>query len=233
VEQKNGCLYCSEELIYSIKQEKQLCIICKNEFDSNAKCKNGHFICDNCHSLDSNDFIENYCVNNNESINPIEQAIILMKNPKIKAHGPEHHFLFPAVLINSYYNAKKEFSLKKEKLETARKRASSVPGGYCGFYGACGAGVGNGIFISTITNATPLSKIEWKLANLITGITLTSIAQNGGPRCCKRDGFIAITEAVDFVKNNLGIALELPEDLVCDFNKLNKECLTNECKFYK
>ena len=62
MEQKSGCLYCGVELVYSVKPEKQICLVCKNEFDANAKCKNGHFICDNCHSLDSNDFIENYCV---------------------------------------------------------------------------------------------------------------------------------------------------------------------------
>jgi hypothetical protein len=34
-------------------------------------------------------------------------ALNLMKNPQIKMHGPEHHFLVPAVLLAAYYNTQK------------------------------------------------------------------------------------------------------------------------------
>ncbi|VUT25840.1 MAG: hypothetical protein MOIL_01256 [Candidatus Methanolliviera sp. GoM_oil] len=55
-------------------------------------------------------------------------------------------------------------------------------GGFCGYHGDCGAAVGTGIFISLITDATPLSKHEWKLSNLMTAKSLLSIANHGGPR---------------------------------------------------
>ena len=42
-------------------------------------------------------------------------AIEIMKSPMINMHGPEHHFLVPAVLITSYYNIKDE---KKNKIKT-------------------------------------------------------------------------------------------------------------------
>jgi len=39
-----------------------------------------------------------------------------------------------------------------------RGRASKVPGGWCGFYGDCGAAVGNpGMAVSVLTNAKPLT----------------------------------------------------------------------------
>jgi hypothetical protein len=232
MEQKTGCLFCGEELVYTEKSVKEQCFICKKEYETNTKCMNNHFICDGCHSLEALDFIENYCLNNNESINPFEQAFTLMHSSKIKANGPEHHFLVAAVLVNSFYNAKKNFDIKKEKLEIVKTRAGSIPGGYCGFYGNCGAGVANGIFISVITGATPLSKDEWKLANLITGMSLTSIAESGGPRCCKRDSFIAMTEAINFVNKHFRVNMEKPEKLVCEFSKYNKECTTKNCKFF-
>jgi len=49
-----------------------------------------------------------------------------------------------------------------------KKRAEKVLGGFCGLYGGCTAAVGTGIFVSLVTNATPLSEGEWKLTNLTT-----------------------------------------------------------------
>ena len=65
------------------------------------------------------------------------------------------------MLLASYYNIRNEPELKEKKIEDARKRAVNVLGGFCGFYGACGAAVGTGIFISVITEANPLSRDEW------------------------------------------------------------------------
>ena len=114
----------------------------------------------------------------------------------------------------------------------AKKRASQILGGFCGFYGDCGAAVGTGIFMSLVTNATPLSIAEWKLANLITAKSLFTIANHGGPRCCKRNTYLAIMEAVDFLKENLGVNLEVKKGLECEFHDLNNECLRQKCPFY-
>ena len=83
-------------------------------------------------------------------------------------HGPEHHFLVPAVLLSAYYNKKKYSRKKEDKIKEARKRVKKILGGVCGSHGICGATVGTVIFISLITNATPLSEKERKLSNQIT-----------------------------------------------------------------
>jgi hypothetical protein len=163
---------------------------------------------------------------------PLEMALALMRNPAVKMHGPEHHFLVPAVLLSSYYNIKKENSEKERKLKDARKRASNVLGGFCGFYGDCGAAVGTGIFISLVTNSTPLSVEGWRLGNLMTSKSLYAIANYRGPRCCKRNTFLAIREAVKFLKENFNVAMKIKEDIRCEFIDLNKECLKAECPFY-
>ena len=149
-------------------------------------------------------------------------------------HGPEHHFLVPAVLLAAFYN-KAQPGLqaeKKAKIQEARKRAENVKGGFCGFYGACGAAVGTGIFISLVTGATPLSKTEWRLSNRMTSESLRVIAENGGPRCCKRCSFLAITRAIEFARQELNVALSVDQPVVCNFSGLSKECLKNECIFY-
>jgi hypothetical protein len=175
--------------------------------------------------------IEQYCIKS-ESEDPLEMAITLMKNPNVKMHGPEHHFLVPAVLLASYYNLINDDQKKAEKIREARNRAGNLLGGYCGYYGACAAGVGTGVFVSLITGATPLSKHEWKLSNMMTSQSLCSIADVGGPRCCKRTTFLSIIEAVDFLNGNFGVEMNVNRDLKCEFSSLNRECLRDECRFY-
>jgi hypothetical protein len=105
-------------------------------------------------------------------------------------------------------------------------------GGFCGFYGACGAGVGTGIFLSLILKTTPLSGLEWQLCNQITSDSLRVIAESGGPRCCKRDSFLALQTAVVFLKEKLDIILPMREVIQCEFSDKNKECLKTACTYY-
>jgi len=227
---KTNCLVCGSELVYSTKTDKAECYYCKKIYDSNVKCAKGHFICDNCHSLSANELIKQFCINS-QSEDPIEIALTLMRNPQVKMHGPEHHFLVPAVLLSAYYNIKKDEEKKAEKIEEAEKRAKNVLGGFCGYYGDCGAAVGTGIFISLLTGATPLSEHEWKLSNMMTAKSLLSIANAGGPRCCKRTTFLSIIEAIDFLSENFGVK-NMNKNVKCEFSPLNKECLKDSCPFY-
>ena len=228
---KTGCLICGEELVYRKEPAKLECFYCKQACDSNVKCKNGHYVCDSCHSLPAMDLIENYCLSS-KSEDLLELALTLMRNPSVKMHGPEHHYLVPAVLLAAYYNSKKEYGMKATKLRMAKKRASHILGGFCGFYGDCGAAVGTGIFVSLITDANPLSVAEWKLANLATAKSLLTVAEHGGPRCCKRNTYLALMQAVEFLKEKLGVTLKIREGHECEFSDLNSECLRQSCPFY-
>lgn len=230
-EYKKGYFVCGKELVYGGSEALE-CFYCHKTYDSNVKCLDGHFVCDRCHSSSANDLIENFSSTTTLE-DPLEMALILMRSPAVKMHGPEHHFLVPAVLLASYYNIKRDYAEKKLKIKEARKRASNVLGGFCGFYGDCGAAVGTGIFISLITNSTPLSTREWRLSNLMTSKSLHTIAVHGGPRCCKRNTYLAIKEATEFLKENFDISMKVSQDLRCEFNDLNKECLKRECPFYR
>ena len=226
----DGCLICSAELEYLTSQKNMNCSICGKEFESNAACKNGHFVCDSCHHMDGMDYIFTYCLNSS-SINPVEMATAIMLNPNIKMHGPEHHFLVPAVMITAYLNKTGNPESIPDKLKVARSRAKNILGGFCGFYGSCGACMGNGVFMSVILDSTPLSTNEWKLANLLTSESLREVAMHGGPRCCKRDTYLSLEKAVEFVKDNLNTELEASE-ISCGFYHRNKECLIKECPYY-
>jgi hypothetical protein len=157
-------------------------------------------------------------------------ATEIMRSRSVSMHGPEHHFLVPAVLISAYCNKVRE-PRKESMILHARKRAEKVPGGFCGTHGNCGAGVGTGIFISIISGSTPLAKEEWGLSNLMTGKSLVSIAMHGGPRCCKRDTYLAIGESVNFLKEKFDVTLE-SKRITCEFSDNNRECLKTGCLFY-
>ena len=231
-EHKSGCALCGKELLYTGESEELHCVFCSNVFASQARCVNGHFVCDACHSLSANDLIERFTIAS-DSKDPLDTAITLMKSPSVKMHRPEHHFLVPAVLLSAFYNASGRAGEKEARIKKARQRAEHVLGGFCGFYGACGAAVGTGIFVSVMTDATPLSHGEWRQANLMTARSLGAIADAGGPRCCKRDSFLAIIETLTFVKDQFHVEMgSSPAEVKCGFFHLNKECKKAACRFY-
>ncbi len=228
----NECIVCGSVLEYSVSTTKKRCVYCDAEYDANAECSNGHYVCDICHSSEAADVIMQYCISTHEQ-DPIYSAQILMKHPSVKMHGPEHHFLVPAVLIAAYYSVQNELSSEGiiKKLTEARNRAKNVLGGFCGFYGTCGAAIGVGIFISLITNATPVSEESWKLANLATAQALEKIAVHGGPRCCKRDTFLALQSACTFLKRYFNVTL-IQHHITCTFFRRNTQCRQTECIYY-
>ncbi len=228
---KTGCLICGSELVYHATIESRECFYCKQSHESNSACTAGHYVCDSCHSLSAIKLIRQFC-NSTELTDPIQMALILMQHPAVKMHGPEHHFLVPAVLLAAYYNLKGDSASKRENIAEAEIRAKNVLGGFCGFYGNCGAAVGTGIFLSLITDATPLSTGSWRLSNMMTARALMSIALHGGPRCCKRNTHLAIIEAAQFLKENLNLQMNVSSKIECQFSPLNKECLKKECPFY-
>jgi hypothetical protein len=230
MEFNQGCVICGVDLVYYNKAEERACVICGKIYKTDVYCKNGHYICNTCHSVSAYDFIE-ATILNTEIEDPIVLAIEIMKHPSVKMHGPEHHFLVPAVLISCFYKANGEKNDIQEEIKKARDRSEHVLGGFCGSHGTCGAGMGAGIFLSVITKNTPVKSEEWKLSNMLTGKCLLKIAEKGGPRCCKRDAFIAIYEAVEFCKDHLGIKIPI-SDVKCGFSEYNKECLFSNCDFY-
>ena len=232
MEYGTGCLVCGDELIYSEIFTTRTCFYCGVTKESNASCCEGHYVCDACHNGTANDLIERYC-RASESVSPLSMALTLMKNPAVKMHGPEHHFLVPAVLLAAYYDRPTAAKVDVvEKIREARNRAKDVKGGFCGFQGACGAAIGAGIFMSIVTGATPLSDRERKLSNMITAECLRVIAENGGARCCKRESFSAIITAVEFVRAEFGVVLRVELPTPCAFTNLNRECLRERCRFF-
>lgn len=213
---KDECLICKaplEQLNADITME---CAICHRQESSKTRCVNGHYVCNECHTKGINQIIS-VCLNET-SKNPIMILESLMSMDFCHMHGPEHHIMVGAALLAAYKNTGGDIDLSKALLEMYN-RGKSVPGGTCGFWGACGAGISTGMYFSIITNATPLSQKSWGLSNLMTSRALKAIGENGGPRCCKRDSYLAMIEAVNFTKEHMGIEMDLSQ-VVCSRSHL-------------
>ena len=226
----NICVVCGEPILYKPAPETAVCSVCGMEFICEGSCANGHSVCKDCYDNQAVNVIKTTCLDS-KSKNPYDLAIAIMKNPAVRMHDVKHHILVGASLLAAYNNAGGSIDLSS-CLDEMEKRGNQVPPGACGYLGSCGAAVSCGAFYSIVSKSTPYSEEPWGLVNTLTGMCLIEIGKLGGPRCCKRDSFIALNTAIDFVSSALGIQMEKPDKLICDFSERNKECIKEKCPYY-
>ncbi|MBR3241962.1 MAG: SAM-dependent methyltransferase [Parasporobacterium sp.] len=224
---KDECLICKAPLEYLESDILMECEICHKKENSKTRCVKGHYVCNDCHTqgLDS---IIGLCMNET-SKDPIAIIGKMMAMPFCHMHGPEHHVMVGSALLTAYKNAGGDIDLGSALIEMMN-RGKSVPGGACGFWGACGAGISSGMFISIISKSTPLANKPFALSHQMTAKSLGKIGEIGGPRCCKRDSFLSILTAVDYVKDHFGVEMEKSE-VVCRFSSQNNQCIGKRCPF--
>ena len=159
------CLICKAPLEYLESDVLMECEICHKKEYSKTRCVHGHYVCDECHTQGM-DSIVGLCLSET-SKDPIAVIEKMMDMPFCHMHGPEHHVMVGAALLTAYKNAGGNIDLP-EALTEMVSRGKKVPGGVCGFWGACGAGVSTGMFVSIISKSTPLANEPWGLSNRMT-----------------------------------------------------------------
>lgn len=224
---KEECLICAKPLEYLEHDEIMECALCHKKELSKTRCVGGHYVCDDCHTSGM-DSIINLCLRET-SRDPVEIIDKMMAEPFCHTHGPEHHVMVGSALLTAYKNAGGDVDLESALVEM-QNRGRSVPGGACGYWGACGAGVSAGMFVSIISKSTPLTAEPFGLSNLMTAEALRRIGSVGGPRCCKRDSYLSIQAAVDFVKERFGVEMA-KSGIVCCYSSENNQCLGSKCPF--
>lgn len=224
------CLICGAPLEYLTQDTLMECVLCHKQEPSKTRCTNGHYVCNECHTAGMDSIIV-LCLGET-SRNPIEVLEKMMSQPFCHMHGPEHHVLVGAALLTAYNNCLPDSAKldMRSALVEVMERGRQVPGGFCGYMGACGASISTGIFLAVVTENTPLSTDTWRLCNLCTARALEQVALNGGPRCCKRDSYLSILTAVDFVKEHLGVEMEKPV-VHCSRSRYNNQCIGQKCPF--
>lgn len=227
---KANCLICGKPIVYSEQAREHTCAICGETEMGRCACEDGHYVCDSCHRSEGVQATYDYLAQSN-SKNPVELAAHMMDKDVIYPNGPEHHTLVGGCLLTAYANA--GGAIDKEKaLAEMKKRSLQVPGGTCGFWGTCGAAVSAGQYWSIVSGSSPMATDAWGQCQKLTSIILSRLSEYGGPRCCKRTGFVAIQEAAAFTREKTGVEMEMPETISCHWFPRNAECLRERCPFF-
>jgi hypothetical protein len=223
-----NCAVCGTGLLHNSTPVTAECAYCGAEEKTLIYCPDGHYVCDSCHRRDAVEMVATM-LHASASTSPNELLEMLMSHPSVPMHGPEHHSFVPAVLVTSARNT--GHMVPEGAIDEAIRRGSKVPGGWCGYYGVCGAGAGLGIAVSILTGATPVKGYERGLANDATSLALAKIA-DGYPRCCKRAARIALETGIAYMEDRLGIVLKSDPSPVCAYFTRNAECPEEKCTYY-
>lgn len=165
------------------------------------------------------------------SKNPITILKKLMHKDFINIHGPEHHFLDGAAFLVACKNAEGKIDID-DCLDELAKRTMNMPGAMCGLWGVCGSSCSLGASLAIMNKTSPLSDNDYYRDNMeYTSSVINKMSKIGGPRCCKRNAFLSIIAAAEFVKNKYNIDLEINE-VKCEFSPLNVQCIKERCPFY-
>ncbi|MFA7626809.1 MAG: DUF5714 domain-containing protein [Candidatus Kapaibacterium sp.] len=227
----NDCILCGDKVATLKEPVKTRCDFCGEVKLTNHECESSHFLCDECFNIPVTEYIKSTCLKY-KGDDPIELAVEIMNAPVIKMHGPEHHFIVPAVLLTCINNARKQTDNLIDLLNIADERAVKESSDTCTFHsGVCGAAIGTGIFLSMFLGRNHEQDDAWSLTNHVIADTTKKIAEHGGPKCCKRDTYFALLTVIDYL--NDGFALNLKKsDAKCTFSLRNRSCGLEECIFY-
>ena len=222
------CGVCGSPLTYATDAVVRVCDLCGMEQTTTIWCPKGHFVCDACHGTTAMNAVRRVLATTT-SRDPVALLEQIMADPGLPMHGPEHHAIVPGVIVAAARNA--GVVLPDGALETALERGAKVPGGWCGYYGACGAAVGVGIAVSVLTGATPLKGKQRSLALAATSEALGRTVDDQ-PRCCKRASRIAVEAAVEYLREHLAIDLPSGDRVRCAYTARNAQCARERCPFF-
>lgn len=227
-EHKFNCPICSAELIE--KHALGKCIYCGKEEETDYICPNGHYICEDCRLLGQKEITLKYLSYTKEK-NILKIMTALLKHPSFNMFGKEHHFVLGPVVLTALKNQGK-LNWNSKRNESLIKRTEFLPYGICGSIGTCGACSSVGATLSVLLKATYMSDRERSIVLDATSDCLKSLAKAGGPRCCKESVYIGLVVLDEYLKKYLNLDMELPDNIACEFSKINPECKKERCDFY-
>ncbi len=225
-----GCMVCGAELVYDNEPRERCCHFCGRIHPVSVACRQGHFVCDQCHQEEGLAVIRHICTTSRER-DMVRLLETIRSHPSVPMHGPEHHAMVPGIILAAFRNGGGEIG--REAITTGIERGSGIPGGACGFWGSCGAAVGAGIAAALILDATPLTPHPRQQAQAFTAAVLAEIAAIRGGRCCQRETWLALTATARLSKQYLGRVLRAGGILHCRQYRENRECIRARCPLWE
>jgi MoaA/NifB/PqqE/SkfB family radical SAM enzyme/SAM-dependent methyltransferase len=223
------CMVCGAPLEYLPEDRDAQCHYCGRTRTANARCAEGHYVCDDCHSSDALEVIENICRESTET-DMLALFARLRRHRAVPVHGPEHHSIVPAVIVAAYRNSGGD--VPDVRIRMAVQRGATIGGGACAFLGACGAATGVGTGFALLLGANPYKGPQRRIVMQAAGRVLQDLARYEAARCCQRDCWIGLRVAAEASEELLDIPLRAEAGVVCDQRHLNRECLGPQCPLW-
>ena len=223
------CMVCGQALIYRQQGEVVRCTHCGLQGQSAILCPTGHYICDACHSDSSLQHLPELARATTAQA-PEDILEELIRLPGLPMHGPEHHAMAGLALLLASERA--GVKLPGDYIEETIRRSMQIPGGTCGYHGACGGAVSMGVAVSIITGATPVTGLARGMAHRATAMALLNCGDDEA-RCCKRALRKTVSTGRGFFAEELGINFPLPVGRhFCTDIARNRECARGQCPYF-
>ncbi|MDO5844516.1 MAG: DUF5714 domain-containing protein [Methanocorpusculum sp.] len=228
------CPVCGSDVVQGYDLVERVCDICGKNFISNSYCKNGHYICNKCASVQYFDIIDQF-TKNTKIVDPIEMADKIMCLPESNLVGCKHSIVvFASVLTAFKNNGGHVKDFEKVKKEITLKTVF-CPTSMCKLGGFCGIPLAMGIAMRTALSDDMDEDLRTDLSNKLTGYCMghTGNQNNtGNKNCCVRNTYLTILYASKFISNNLWVEIPLPKIIVCKYHMGNPRCNKEACILY-
>jgi hypothetical protein len=145
-------------------------------------------------------------------------------------HGVWHHSLIGEILLIALRNA--GYPIADDLIDEVIDRGRQLPGGSCGFLGACGALTSASSAYSILLGSTPVATEPRERLLAFSARLLARLVEIGGSRCCKKSSYVALETARDEFSK---LGFDLPEEQFegrCPFFASNDTCDGESCVFF-
>ena len=224
------CSFCSEPLKLLKNAISARCMMCGERGRTRTWCKNGHFVCEECRGGEVMQVVEGL-LELERTIDPAENFLMMRNSHDFPMHGPEHHVLVAASFLLTYYDQYQEPSWDVI-LDTLQSAATQLPGGSCGFWGACSAGLAIGMTYCAILDSDPTNPEPRSIAHQAVSKILARISEFKAARCCRRECLLSIQVGCELSAELLPHSLTTTIKAECEQAQENYECTGNLCPFF-
>jgi hypothetical protein len=224
------CMACEAPLQYNETGQAVSCWDCGHNETSTIICPNGHYICNTCHSDKPLKKLSARARSTNSDVpeDILEEFLAL---PGLPMHGPEHHAMPGLALLLACDHL--GIKLTDGYIEETIRRCMQIPGGTCGYHGACGGAISLGVAVSIFTGATPVKGKARGIAHRATAMALLQCGDEEA-RCCKRASRMTVCAGREFFAAELGIVFPQTQgEKICSDVARNKECAKMSCRYYQ
>ena len=222
------CAFCGAPLKLLENAISVRCMVCGERGKTRTWCTAGHFVCDGCRGDELMGLITGL-LDLPRSTDPVETLLRMRQAQDFPMHGPEHHGLVAAAFLLAYHDLYGEPDW--EAIVDAVQVATRLPGGTCGFWGACSAGLAVGIAYCTILNASPTDGPARATAHQAVARILERLGEFAAPRCCRRDSLLSLQVGCELSAELLPRAVSTSCRVMCDQVADNPDCIGLLCPF--